>query len=140
MGWVCGNQKIVAGLAKVKANMDSGIFSAIQIAAVEALSGPQEYVEAMCRLYSQRRDLLIDGLSEMGWKIDKPKATFYVWAKLPKKHESSIKFAKMLLTRAHIVVTPGCGFGASGEGYVRMALTANEDRIKEAIVRLKKVI
>ncbi len=140
IGWVCGNQKIVAGLAKVKANMDSGIFSAIQIAAVEALSGPQEYVDAMCRLYSQRRDLLIDGLNDLGWQVDKPKATFYVWARLPKKHKSSIKFAKMLLTRAHIVVTPGCGFGDSGEGYVRMALTANEDRIKEAIVRFKKVI
>ena len=94
----------------------------------------------MCRLYQRRRDLLVDGLNELGWKVSKPKATFYVWAKLPKKYKSSIKFASMLLNEADIVVTPGCGFGKSGEGYARMALTASEDRIKEALARLKRVL
>ena len=140
IGWACGNKKIIGGLAKVKANTDSGIFSAIQLAGVEALNGPQEYIAAMCRLYQQRRDALVEGLNRIGWQAAKPKATFYVWVKLPKSHKASIKFAKFLLDEASIVVTPGCGFGQSGEGYVRMALTASEDRIKEAIERLKKVL
>ena len=140
LGWVCGNEKVIAGLAQVKSNLDSGIFSAIQIAGVAALEGPQEYAETMCRLYQRRRDLLVEGLNGLGWQVSKPKASFYVWAKLLKKYKSSINFAQMLLDRADIIVTPGCGFGKSGEGYVRMALTASEDRIQEALERLKKVL
>lgn len=140
IGWVCGNEKVVAGLARVKSNVDSGIFSAIQLAGVSALEGPQEHVRAMCDLYQRRRDLLVGGLNTLGWQINKPKASFYVWARLPKNNKSSIKFAQKLLNEVDIVVTPGCGFGKSGEGYVRMALTASEDRIKEALSRLKKVL
>ncbi|MDP1852715.1 MAG: LL-diaminopimelate aminotransferase [Candidatus Omnitrophota bacterium] len=140
VGWACGNEKVVAALAKVKSNIDSGIFSAIQLAGVAALSGPGEYVDTMCKLYQRRRDLLVDGLNQLGWQVNKPKATFYVWARLPKKYRSSIKFSQMLLEKTDIVLTPGCGFGKSAEGYVRMALTASEDKIKEAVDRLKKII
>lgn len=140
IGWACGNEKVVAALAKVKSNIDSGIFSAIQLAGVSALSGPVEYVDTMCKLYQRRRDLLVDGLNQLGWQVNKPKATFYVWSGLPKKYKSSIKFSQMLLEKADIVLTPGCGFGKSGEGYVRMALTASEDRIQEALGRLRRIL
>ncbi|MBU1125906.1 MAG: aminotransferase class I/II-fold pyridoxal phosphate-dependent enzyme, partial [Candidatus Omnitrophica bacterium] len=139
IGWACGDAQVIAALAKVKSNIDSGIFSAIQVAGVAALEGPQEYVQKMCRMYQQRRDCLIEGLHGTGWKIKKPKATFYVWARVPKKMDS-IKFAALLLEKANLVVTPGVGFGKYGEGYIRMALTVSRDRIEEAIARLKKVL
>ncbi len=138
VGWACGNPQLVAALAKVKSNIDSGIFSAIQIAAVEALTGPQDYVDKMRQLYQGRRDCLVNGLRSLGWQVEPPKATFYVWFRIPKKIDS-IKFAGMLLEKADIVATPGVGFGKYGEGYIRMALTVSEDRIKEAIERLRKV-
>ncbi len=138
VGWACGNPQLVAALAKVKSNIDSGIFSAIQIAAVEALTGPQEHIRNMCQLYQGRRDCLVNGLRSLGWQVEPPKATFYVWFRIPKKIDS-IKFAGILLEKANIVATPGVGFGKYGEGYIRMALTVSEERIKEAIERLKRV-
>jgi len=138
VGWACGNPQLVAALAKVKSNIDSGIFSAIQIAGVEALTGPQEHIRNMCQIYQGRRDCLVNGLRSLGWQVEPPKATFYVWFRIPKKMDS-IKFAGILLEKADIVATPGVGFGKYGEGYIRMALTVSEERIKEAIGRLKKV-
>jgi len=138
IGWACGNAKLIAALAKVKSNIDSGIFSAIQLAGVAALATDQDFVSSMCQLYQKRRDILVGGLQSLGWKVIKPKATFYLWLKIPGNLDS-ISFAARLLKEADIVVTPGVGFGKYGEGYIRMALTMPEERIKEALQRLKKI-
>jgi LL-diaminopimelate aminotransferase len=139
VGWACGNKNLIAGLAKVKSNIDSGIFSAIQVCAVEALDAAQEHVKNMCKVYQERRDALVDGLNALDWKVKKPKATFYIWAHVP-KGKTSIGFAAELLEKANVVVTPGIGFGKSGEGYVRFALTVPVPRIKEALERLEKIL
>ncbi|MBU0503948.1 MAG: LL-diaminopimelate aminotransferase [Candidatus Omnitrophota bacterium] len=138
IGWACGNKNLVAALAKVKSNIDSGIFSALQVAAVAALEGSAVQTKRMSQVYQERRDCLVDGLNSLGWKVKKPKATFYIWSKLPKKI-SSIDFSRELLAKADIVATPGVGFGKYGEGYIRFALTVPKERIKEAIKRLKKI-
>ncbi len=138
IGWACGNPKLVLALAKVKSNIDSGIFSAIQLAGVEALTGPQEHIKNMCRIYQERRDAMISGINSMGWHAEPPKATFYIWIKIPRKIDS-IRFARMILDKADIIVTPGVGFGKYGEGYIRMALTVSKERINEAINRLRKI-
>jgi len=138
IGWASGNPQLIGALAKVKSNIDSGIFSAVQLAGVAALDGPLDYLKSMCQLYQQRRDILCDGLNLLGWKATKPKATFYVWIKISRK-EGSINFAARLLKDADIVATPGVGFGRYGEGYIRMALTVSGERIKEALERLKKI-
>ena len=136
--WACGNPELVAALAKVKSNIDSGIFSAVQLAAIAALEGPDDHLKDMNKIYQERRDILVSGLRGLGWQVNPPKATFYVWVKIP-KNESSIKFASMILAKANIVVTPGVGFGRYGEGYIRFALTVPVERIKEGISRLKKI-
>jgi LL-diaminopimelate aminotransferase len=138
VGWACGNRQLVSALAKVKSNIDSGIFSAIQLAGVAAIEGPQDYIKSMCDIYQERRDILVDGLVSLGWSPIKPKATFYVWIKTPAKTDS-ISFAARLLKQANIVATPGVGFGKYGESYIRMALTVPKERIKEALERLKKI-
>ena len=138
IGWACGNAKLISALAKIKSNIDSGIFSAIQLAGVAALEGPQQHIRETCRLYQERRDTLIQGLNSLGWQVTSPKATFYVWLKIPKKIDS-IKFSKLLLEKADIVITPGVGFGQCAEGYIRMAITISKERIKEAIERLRKI-
>lgn len=138
VGFACGNTQLVSALAKVKSNVDSGIFSAVQLAGVEALTGPQAHIKNMCTMYQQRRDVLVDGLKALGWEVDYPKATFYVWLKVPIDMDS-IKFCGLVLEKANIVVTPGVGFGQHGEGYFRMALTVPKERMKEAVERLKKV-
>lgn len=138
VGWACGNEKLIAALAKVKSNIDSGIFSAVQLAGIAALDGPEEHIKNMCSLYSERRDILISGLNSLGWQVNNLKATFYAWIKVPQKYDS-IKFAGMILKKADIVVTPGVGFGKYGEGYIRMALTVDKARIKEALNRLKNI-
>jgi LL-diaminopimelate aminotransferase len=140
IGWVCGNKDVVAALGKVKTNIDSGIFGAIQVADITALTWPQHCVEEANAVYKARRDALVDGLYGLGWQVTRPNATFYVWAKLPKGRNDSTKFAKLLLANADIVVTPGVGFGKSGEGFIRIALTVPKERIKEAVSRIKKVL
>jgi LL-diaminopimelate aminotransferase len=138
IGWACGNAKLISALAKVKSNIDSGIFSAIQLAGIAALDGPQEHIRNMCKLYQERRDTLINGLRSLGWQVRPPRATFYVWIKIPVKKDS-IKFAQLLLEKANIVVTPGVGFGKFGEGYVRIALSISIESIGEFIKRLRKI-
>ncbi|MBN3038953.1 MAG: aminotransferase class I/II-fold pyridoxal phosphate-dependent enzyme, partial [Candidatus Omnitrophica bacterium] len=140
IGWACGNKDVIAALAQVKSNIDSGIFQAVQIAAVEALNMDWAHLAGLKKLYQNRRDILCQGLNDIGWEAKKPKATFYVWAKLPKGYSDSIKFAQLLLDKADLVVTPGIGFGPSGKKYVRMALTVDEERLKEAIARIKRTI
>ena len=140
VGFVCGNQKIVSAIAKIKSNIDSGVFTALQVAGITALDIAEKHLQRMNKVYQERRDVLIDGLNSIGWPTRKPKATFYVWTRIPKTHKSSIEFSKLVLDKAGIVITPGIGMGKSGEGYVRMALTVSKDRMQEAVDRLKKII
>jgi LL-diaminopimelate aminotransferase len=140
IGWVCGNEKIVSALAKVKTNIDSGIFQAIQIAAITALESDGSHAQEMRQIYQERRDLLINGLRNLGWKIPYPRATFYVWAKIPKGFKDSMEVAKVFLEKVDTIVAPGVGFGKAGEGFVRFALTVAKERINEAVIRLQKVL
>ncbi|MFH2137058.1 MAG: LL-diaminopimelate aminotransferase [Candidatus Omnitrophota bacterium] len=135
VGWVCGNKDVVAAIAKIKSNVDSGIFQAVQLAGIAALKSPRSFYEGMSKIYQQRRDILVTGLSKIGFEVKAPKATFYVWTKIP-SGKNSIEFSNHLMQNADIVVTPGVGFGKSGEGYIRFALTQNKTRIKEAVERL----
>jgi len=139
LGFACGNSSVLRGLAKVKSNIDSGIFTAIQYAGVEALKFIDENLKKLEKIYQERRNILVDGLNEIGWKIEKPKATFYVWAPTVKGY-TSIELVKLFLDKANVVVTPGNGFGAAGEGYIRMALTVEAERLKEALKRIERVI
>jgi LL-diaminopimelate aminotransferase len=138
IGFAVGNREIVAGLGRIKTNIDSGIFQAVQWAGMVALDGPQECVEANNRIYQERRDVLVEGLSAAGLDVQLPKATFYVWCKVPMGY-SSASFTAHLLSRMGIVTTPGNGFGQYGEGYVRMTLTVGVDRMREAVRRMREV-
>jgi len=140
IGFACGNENIISAIARVKSNIDSGVFDAIQLAGITALDVAERHARRMNKIYQERRDVLVSGLNAMGWPTRSPKATFYVWTRIPKSYNSSIEFAKLVLDRAGIVITPGVGFGSSGEGYVRMALTVSRERMQEAVERLKKVI
>ncbi len=139
IGFACGRREIIASLAKVKANIDSGIFQAIQLAGVEALKRPPAELAARNRIYEERRDILVEGLRKIGWKVPKPKASFYVWAPVPVKKRSS-DFAASVLEKTGMVITPGVGFGKAGEGYIRMALTVSKERIQEACDRFQKLL
>jgi LL-diaminopimelate aminotransferase len=137
IGFAVGNSEIISGLGRVKTNVDSGIFQAIQHAGMAALEGPQSCVEENIRVYTRRRDILVNGLREAGLSVNIPKATFYVWCRVPQGYTST-QFTAHLLGEMGIVSTPGNGFGEKGEGYVRFALTVPEERIEEAIERIKK--
>ena len=138
MGFAVGNADVVAGLRKIKSNVDSGAFQAIQEAGITAMRGPQDSIGAMRKIYAQRRDALVDGLRSIGWHVEKPKATFYVWASTP-GGAPSLEFSMRLLD-AGVVATPGIGFGEYGEGYIRFALTVPVKTINEAVMRLQKVL
>jgi LL-diaminopimelate aminotransferase len=139
IGWACGNRELISLLARVKTNIDSGIFQAVQVAGIAALGDVSAFAPKMRELYQGRRDALVDGLKKIGWQVKKPQATFYIWTKVPTK-ENSVDFTKRLLQEASIVCTPGVGFGKFGEGYVRFALTVDETRISQAVARIKKII
>jgi LL-diaminopimelate aminotransferase len=135
IGWAAGNADIIGGLGRIKSNIDSGIFEAIQIAGIEALEGDQQCLADMREIYTERRDILVEGLKKLGINVEPPKATFYVWFEAPAGYDSS-SFAALLLEKAGIVATPGNGFGDPGEGYVRMALTVSKERLQEAVDRI----
>ncbi|OGW77768.1 MAG: LL-diaminopimelate aminotransferase [Omnitrophica bacterium RIFCSPLOWO2_02_FULL_45_16] len=137
IGFACGNASIIEGLANIKSNIDSGIFSAIQRAGITALDNYDKHIKSVIKIYEERRDILVQGLNAMGLYVENPKATFYVWVKVPPRYTSAT-FAKALLERCDIVATPGNGFGEHGEGYIRMAATVDKKRIKEAVDRIKK--
>ena len=129
IGFAIGNHDVISMLKSLKSNLDYGMFLPVQKAAVAALTGPQDCVETTRLAYQHRRDVLVDGLNRIGWKIDKPKATMFVWAKIPAPYTSSETFTLDLLKRTGVLVTPGSAFGPSGEGYVRMALVQDEDEM-----------
>jgi len=136
LGFCVGNGAALAGLGKVKTNVDSGVFQAVQYAGIAALTGPQELPEQYRRTYQKRRDVAVGGLKALGWDVDVPKGTFFVWAPVPGGLDSR-SFATRLLEEVGVVVTPGVGFGPSGEGFYRIALTVAEARLAEAMARLK---
>ena len=138
LGWACGNQDILKGLNTVKNNYDSGVFSAVQIAGIAALMGEDECVKRMRELYIERRNIFVEGLTKLGWQVSKCKATFYIWAKVPQGYTSMDTVSK-ILEDASVIATPGSGFGPSGEGYIRFALTVDSGRLIEASKRMEKI-
>jgi len=138
IGFAVGRSEVIQALGQIKSNIDSGAFQAVQIAGIAALEGDQGCVDEMNREYTARRDILVKGLIDLGLSVEKPKATFYVWIGVPKGYTSS-EFTSHLLLKAGVVCTPGNGFGAPGEGYVRMALTVGQKRMKEAIERIRSI-
>ncbi|MBI3323537.1 MAG: LL-diaminopimelate aminotransferase [Candidatus Omnitrophica bacterium] len=138
VGWVCGNREMIGALTKVKSNIDSGVFQAIQIAGIRALQAPDTHLKRMLRIYAERRDILVAALRRSGWPVTPPKATFYLWAPIP-KGRSSKQVSTQLLRQAAIVATPGVGFGRSGEGYVRFSLSVPTARVREAARRIQRL-
>jgi len=136
LGFVVGNKEVISALSIIKTNIDSGVFKAIQQAGIEALSGPQDNIEKMNKIYTGRRNVIINGLNKLGWDLKPTKATFYIWLPILNKM-GSIEFSNLLLEKTGIIVTPGIGYGEYGEGYVRIALTVDEKRLEEAMERLK---
>ena len=142
VGFAVGNKYVIGALGKLKSYYDYGIFTPVQVAAITALRLERKYIDEVVETYKKRRDVLVDGLRRIGWNVEKPKATMYVWAEIPEKYKKmgSMKFAMLLLEKGEVAVSPGAGFGKYGEGYVRMALVENEQRIRQAIRSLKKII
>lgn len=139
VGMAVGNREALAALLKVKTNSDSGVFQAVQYAAVAALEGPQDCVADNCRVYQERRDVLAAGLRKLGMEFNLPRASFYLWLKVPPKHDS-MSFATLLLEKALVTVVPGIGFGQHGEGYVRLALTVDKTKLEQAVARMAKML
>ncbi len=139
LGWACGNAEAIEVLTRFKSNVDSGVFQAVQEAGIAALSGSQECIEEMCAVYQERRDAVVEGLNRMGWKLNSPPGTIYVWAPVPQGYTSA-SFAELVLDKAGVVITPGVGYGQFGEGYFRIALTVEVERIQEALERMYQAI
>jgi alanine-synthesizing transaminase len=141
VGFMVGNRELVNALARIKSYHDYGTFTPIQVAAITALEGPQECVGRVVEQYQHRRDVLAKGLHEAGWMVDVPKATMYIWAKIPEFYQAagSLEFSKRLLAEARIAVSPGIGFGEYGENYVRFALIENEQRTRQAVRGIKEM-
>jgi len=137
VGFAVGNRKAIEGLSAIKSNIDSGVFQAVQIAGIEALRNDQSCVRDMIEIYSRRRDLMVKGLRGAGFDVEAPRATFYLWIRVPEGYTSTQLTARML--QKGVVVTPGNGFGEPGEGYFRIALTQKRDRLTEAIERIKDI-
>ena len=142
VGFCCGNEKLVGALARMKSYLDYGMFTPIQVAAIAALEGDQGCVSEINEMYKSRRDVLCSGLNAAGWPVESPKATMFVWAKLPDAYleMGSLEFSKKLLVEAKVAVSPGVGFGEYGEGYVRFGLIENEHRTRQAIRNIKRMM
>ena len=141
VGFMCGNEKLVAALSRLKSYFDYGMFTPIQVAAITALEGPQDCLQEICMTYQNRRDVLCHGLYSAGWIVDKPKATMFVWARIPEpyRHMGSLEFSKKLLIDAKVAVSPGIGFGEYGDEYVRFGLIENEHRTRQAIRSIREM-
>ena len=142
MGFAVGNRRLIAALTRVKSYLDYGAFTPIQVAACAALDGPQEVVTEAREIYRKRRDVLVESFGRAGWDIPSPEASMFAWAPLPKqfRHLGSVEFCKMLMEKANVAVSPGNGFGENGEGFVRMALVENEQRIRQAARNIKALL
>lgn len=142
VGFCVGNQQLVKALTKIKSYLDYGTFTPIQVAAIKAINDCDSNVKSISNLYESRRNELCDGLNRIGWSVDKPKATMFLWAKIPDKFQNlgSLEFSKLLVKHAKVAVSPGAGFGIDGDKYVRFALIENEHRIKQAIRGIKKFL
>lgn len=136
LGFVVGNKKLIGILRELKANFDSGVFHVIQKAAIKALSLPPQVISSICRTYENRRDILVPGLKSLGWEVDLPQGAIFVWAKMPKR-KSSRKVCFELLRKTGVLTTPGSGLGSCGKGYLRFSLTAPEEKIKEALAKMR---
>ncbi|MCH8505427.1 MAG: alanine transaminase [Ectothiorhodospiraceae bacterium] len=141
VGFVCGNSEVVAALARMKSYLDYGMFTPIQVAAITALEGPQDCVADIRELYRRRRDVLCDGLNALGWPVEKPRATMFVWARIPERYRDmgSLEFSKKLLRDAKVAVSPGVGFGDYGDDHVRFGLIENEHRTRQALRGIKQM-
>nr|WP_274522353.1 alanine transaminase [Ectothiorhodospira mobilis] len=142
VGFMCGNPTLVSALGRIKSYLDYGTFTPIQVAAIAALEGPQDCVEEIRQLYRSRRDVLCDGLNALGWPVEKPKATMFVWAPIPEqyRHMGSLDFCKKLLRDAKVAASPGIGFGSQGDGHVRFGLIENEHRTRQALRGIKAML
>ena len=142
VGFMCGNPKLIAALTRMKSYLDYGTFTPIQVAAIAALNGPQDCVSEIRDMYRSRRDVLCDGLASAGWVVERPKATMFVWAKIPEafRAEGSLEFSKRLLAEAKVAASPGIGFGHHGDDHVRFGLIENEHRTRQAIRGIKKML
>ena len=142
IGFMVGNAELVSALARIKSYPDYGSFTPVQVAAIAALEGDQSCVTEICAQYQRRRDVLVKGLHEAGWMVEKPKASMYIWAHIPEayRHLGSLEFAKLLLQKAKVSVSPGIGFGEYGDEYVRFALIENEARVRQALRGIKNML
>ncbi|MFP4146499.1 MAG: alanine transaminase [Halorhodospira sp.] len=142
IGFVCGNPELIAALARMKSYLDYGMFTPIQVAGILALEGPQDCVEQIREMYRARRDVLCDGLEAAGWPVERPRATMFVWARIPEAYRGmgSLEFSKKLLADAKVAVSPGIGFGSYGDEYVRFSLIENEHRTRQAIRGIKQML
>jgi len=142
VGFMCGNPELVAALTRIKSYLDYGMFTPIQVAAITALEGPQDCVADICEMYRKRRDVLCDGLNAIGWKVEKPKATMFVWAPIPEQFKAmgSIEFSKKLLIESKVAVSPGIGFGQYGDQFVRFSLIENEHRTRQAMRGIRDML
>jgi alanine-synthesizing transaminase len=135
IGFAAGNERLIGALTRIKSYLDYGAFTPIQVAATTALNGPQDCVDAVRQLYRERRDILVDGLNKAGWAVPRPPATMFAWAPLPEpfRAKGSLAFSKLLLEEAEVAVSPGIGFGEYGDGFVRMAVVENKQRLRQAV-------
>jgi alanine-synthesizing transaminase len=142
VGFAVGNRRLIAALTRVKSYLDYGAFTPIQAAACAALNGPQDIVQRNRELYQKRRDVMVESFGRAGWDIPSPKASMFAWAPLPPalKEMGSLEFAKQLLTHAEVAVAPGVGYGEDGEGFVRIAMVENEQRLRQAARNVKRYL
>jgi alanine-synthesizing transaminase len=142
IGFAVGNERLLAALARVKSYLDYGAFTPVQVAATAALNGPQDCIEEMRQRYKARRDVLIEGLRQAGWEVPNPPASMFAWAPIPLQYRAlgSLEYSKLLLERANVAVAPGVGFGEYGEGYVRIALVENRQRLRQAVRNIKSFL
>jgi len=138
IGWICGNRDLVQLVGQVKTNIDSGIFQAVQLAAITALKSGDDFTRRMCEIYFRRHKRVVEVLNALGWSLQPPNSTFYIWAPVPQGYDS-ISFAQKVLDQAGVNITPGVGFGQYGEGYFRLSVTVSDDRLEEALDRLSRL-
>ena len=142
IGFTAGNKDLIAAVTKMKSYLDYGIFTPMQIAATVAINDCMDYIAEVRALYKERRDILVSGLQQAGWGVPCPDASMFIWTKIPEsyRHLSSLDFSKFLLEKAEVAVSPGNGFGKMGEGYVRISLVENKNRIRQAVKNIKKFL